>query len=181
MREFSTQGAKATATASPPPALGNLRRRAQTRLSATSRFGRLVRFGAVGISGLVVNLLALALLLLAHLGSRVVGGEALSAIIATQCAVAWNFGLTERWVFKGQRGHWVRRLLPFWVLSCGALIAQLPLAAALQPLLNGSYLLATAMAVCLLMTTRFAVCDLWLYRRRATAGHRARPIPDPVP
>ena len=204
MRELSTHHA-AEATTTPPPRLprpnsasaagtipasarpwagraaGAPRRVALVGLSESGRFGRLVRFGAVGVSGLAVNLLALAVLLITHLGSRVVGGDILSAIIATQLAVAWNFGLTERWVFRGQRGHWMRRLLPFWMLSCAALVAQLPLAAMLQPLLDGSYLMATGAAVCLLMVTRFAVCDLWLYPRRTTVSHRVRPTPDPAP
>ncbi|KHL01962.1 hypothetical protein LK10_13915 [Sinomonas humi] len=96
--------------------------------------------------------------------SPIAGGDAVSAVLATQLAVAWNFALTERWVFKGHPGHWQRRLLPFWALSCATLLVQLPLAAVLQPLLEGSYLLATAAAVCILVVTRFAICDLWLYR-----------------
>lgn len=144
------------------------------RLSTANRFGRLARFAAVGTSGLGVNLLALALLLMAHLGALIVGGDAISAVIATQLAVAWNFALTERWAFTGHRGHWLRRLLPFWALSCATLLAQLPLAATLQPLLGGSYLLATGAAVGILMLTRFTVCDRWLYSRRVTGGHRAR-------
>lgn len=153
---------------------------ASTRPQASPplRLGRLVRFGAVGLSGLVVNLLALALLLAMHLGSQLVGGDALSAILATQVAVAWNFGLTERWVFKASSGHWARRLLPFWILSCAALAAQLPLAAVIQPLFSGSYLLATGAAVGALMVTRFAVCDLWLYRHRAVPGRRVGPLSD---
>ncbi|MEA5454872.1 GtrA family protein [Sinomonas sp. JGH33] len=100
--------------------------------------GRLARFAAVGASGVLVNLGALALLLMAHVGSRITGGEALSAIMATQVAIGWNFTLTERWVFTGHRGHWLRRLFPFWALSCATLLAQLPLAATPLPCAAGS-------------------------------------------
>jgi putative flippase GtrA len=93
------------------------------------------------------------------------GGQIVSAVAATQVAVGWNFALTERWVFPGRPGHWTARLLPFWVLSCGALLAQLPLAAGLQSTLGGSYVLATGAALAILMLARFAVCDRWLYRR----------------
>ena len=77
--------------------------------------------------------------------------------------MGWNFALTEGWVFPGRPGRWTARLLPFWVLNCGALLAQLPLAARLRPVL-GSYVLATGAALVVLMLARFAVCDLWLYR-----------------
>jgi hypothetical protein len=49
-------------------------------------------------------------------------------------------------------------------MNCGALLAQLPLAARLEPMLGGSYLLATGTALAILMLARFAVCDRWLYR-----------------
>jgi len=78
--------------------------------------------------------------------------------------VGWNFALTEGWVFPGRPGRWTARLLPFWVLNCGALLAQLPLAARLQSVLGGSYVLATGTALAILMLARFAVCDRWLYR-----------------
>ncbi len=139
------------------PALGAslslIARLTALRPSSADRFARLARFAVVGVSGLGVNLLALALLLMARPGSLLVGGDALSAVIATQLAVAWNFTLTERWAFGGHGGHWLRRLVPFWVLSCVSLLAQLPLAAALQPLLADSYLLASGAAVGILMLT----------------------------
>jgi putative flippase GtrA len=89
--------------------------------------------------------------------------------------VGWNFALTERWVFPGRPGHWAARLLPFWLLNCGALLAQLPLAARLQSVLGGSYVLATGAALTILMLTRFAVCDRWLYRPARRRSVPARP------
>jgi len=140
-----------------------------------------VRFAVVGGSGVLVNLVALALLLRVAPGAIGTGtGEhIIAAVAATQAAVGWNFALTERWVFPGRPGHWAARLLPFWVINCGALPAQLPLAARLQPVLGGSYLLATGTALVLLMLARFAVCDRWLYRpaERGRAPAR-RPLPE---
>ena len=152
-----------------------LRQLVALRLAVAGRAGRLVRFALVGGSGVVVNLVVLAVLLRVAPGAIGTGpsGHIIAAVAATQVAVGWNFALTERWVFPGRPGHWVARLLPFWVLNCGALLAQLPLAGRLQPLLGGSYVLATGAALVLLMLARFAVCDRWLYRlagrRRATA------------
>jgi dolichol-phosphate mannosyltransferase len=147
-----------------------LRQLAGLRMAAPRRAGRLLRFAMVGGSGVVVNLLVLALLLWAHAGALWAGRQAVAAIAATQVAIGWNFALTERWVFPGRPGHWAGRLFPFWVLNCAALLAQLPLAARLRSLLGGSYLLATAVALAVLILARFAVCDRLLYR---TAGrHR---------
>jgi dolichol-phosphate mannosyltransferase len=147
-----------------------LRQLVGLRLAVTRQAGRLLRFAVVGSSGVVVNLLVLALLLRAHVGASWEGKPAVAAVVATQVAIGWNFALTERWVFPGRPGHWARRLFPFWILNCAALLAQLPLAARLRPLLHDSYLLATAVALAVLILVRFAVCDRVLYR---TAGrHR---------
>lgn len=145
----------------------------QLRAIVPAEFWKLARFGAVGVSGRIVNLVVLAALLLVPLDSLAVGGEVLRAVVSTQIAILWNFALTERWVFKGGRGSWRRRLLPFWALSCTALLAQLPLAGELQSLLGSSYVLATAIAIGLLMVGRFLVCDRWLYRRKASGRRLA--------
>jgi len=151
-----------------------LRQLVALRLAVTGRAGRLARFALIGGSGVVVNLVVLGLLLRALPGAIGTGpgGQIVAAIAATQVAIGWNFALTERWVFPGRPGHWAARLLPFWLLNCGALLAQLPLAARLQSILGGSYLLATATALAILILARFAICDRWLYRpagrRRAT-------------
>jgi dolichol-phosphate mannosyltransferase len=152
-----------------------LRQLVALRLAVAGRAGRLARFAVVGGSGVLVNLVTLAVLLRVTPGAlgAGAGGQMIAAVAATQVAIGWNFALTERWVFPGRPGHWAARLLPFWALSCGALLAQLPLAARLQPVLGGSYLLATGAALALLMLARFAACDRWLYRpakrSRATA------------
>ena len=144
----------------------------------------------VGGSGVLVNLAVLAVLLRVAPGAIAAGAGAriIAAVAATQVAVAWNFALTEQWVFPGRPGHWTARLLPFWLLSCGALLAQLPLAAQLQSVLGGSYVLATGTALAIVMLARFAVCDRWLYRpagrRPAPALWRRRsgpPCSSPVP
>jgi dolichol-phosphate mannosyltransferase len=155
--------------ASAREAVRYLRQLVALRLALSGKAGRLVRFAMVGASGVAVNLLVLAALLRVGVGAVWAGGQIVAAVAATQIAIGWNFALTERWVFPRRPGHWVSRLLPFWALNCGALLAQLPLASRLQPVLGGSYLLATAAALAILILARFAVCDRWLYR---PAGRR---------
>jgi putative flippase GtrA len=154
-----------------------LRQLITLRLAAAGRPGRLVRFALVGGSGVLVNLAALAALLRVTPGAigPGAGGQIIAAVAATQVAVGWNFALTERWVFPGRPGPWAARLLPFWVMNCGALLAQLPLAARLQTVLGGSYVLATGAALVTLMLARFAVCDRWLYRPAERRRASARP------
>ena len=56
---------------------------------------RFARFGVVGVSGLVVNTLVLALM------TDVVGlFYVVSAVIATQASTLWNFCFTEAWVLR---------------------------------------------------------------------------------
>jgi len=161
--------------ASGQEAVRYLRQLIDLRMTVPRRAGRLLRFAMVGGSGVVVNLKVLALLLRAHVGAFWAGRQAAAAIIATQVAIGWNFVLTERWVFRGRARHWAGRLFPFWVLNCAALVAQLPLAARLRPLLGGSYLLATAAALAILILARFAVCDRLLYHPAGSHRATARP------
>jgi dolichol-phosphate mannosyltransferase len=78
-----------------------LRQLVALRLAAAGRAGRLLRFALVGGSGVMVNLVVLAVLLRvtpSALGAGA-GGQIIAAVAATQVAVGWNFALTERWVF----------------------------------------------------------------------------------
>jgi dolichol-phosphate mannosyltransferase len=76
-----------------------LRQLLALRMAAAGRAGRLVRFAMVGGSGVVVNLLILAMLLRTHIAVMWAGGQMVAAIAATQAAIVWNFALTERWVW----------------------------------------------------------------------------------
>lgn len=137
------------------------------RLRVGPELAGLLRFAAVGGSGVLVNLGAVALALRVDGRSSSVEVQALAATFATQVAIAWNFLLTELWVFSGARrgtGRWAR-FAGFWLLNTAALVVQLPLAAALRPLLRGSYLLGTAAALGLLVVVRYLVCRGLLYRR----------------
>jgi dolichol-phosphate mannosyltransferase len=143
-----------------------LRQLLALRLSTDTGLGRFARFGAIGASGVAVNLLALAALL--HLGLTAArgGGEVLAAVLATQVAITWNFVLTERWVFPNRPRHWSARVLPFFALNNLARLAQLPLTARLVVLTGMSYVAATAVAIVALMALRYAVCDALLFRVR---------------
>ena len=57
--------------------------------------GNFIRFLVVGLSGLIVNTVALA-----AFTEFAAFNLLLSALLATQASTLWNFGLTETWVFR---------------------------------------------------------------------------------
>ena len=116
---------------------------------------RVVRFGLVGASGVVVNTVVLALL---------TSGAGLfyvaSALLATEVSICWNFALSERWVFRGTRdGGRLRRFLSFAVVNSLAFALSGPLLWAFVSGLGLHYLLGNLLSISVLMVVRFVVAD----------------------
>ncbi len=141
------------------------------RVSGTSTANRLLRFGIVGASGLVVNLLVLRQLLTIPLLPPGAAQQSICATVATQLALMWNFILTERWVFAGQArsGTLMGRGALFGALGNGSLLVQLPLAAVVAATTHATYLQSTAIVLLGLVMLRFTLLDRLLYCR---AGRR---------
>jgi glycosyltransferase involved in cell wall biosynthesis len=133
----------------------------------------LTRFGLVGLSGLVVNTALLAAL--TEVG-RI--HYLVSAVLATQGSTLWNFVLTDRWVFAGRihRRSPRSRAAMFFVMNNAALLLRVPLLAALATGLGLNYLVANVISLAVLMLTRYAVADTWIWRgsRAAEAGAAAK-------
>jgi dolichol-phosphate mannosyltransferase len=122
--------------------------------------GPMGRFGLVGASGLAVNTLALALL----------AGAAgvhylLAAALATQASTAWNYALTEGWVFRGRAGRHrpLHRAAIFFAINNAALAARVPVLYVLTTGLGINYLASNLMTLVLLFAVRFALADRWLW------------------
>ncbi len=137
------------------------------------RFGedwmRFVRFGLTGISGLGVNTALMAL------ATEVFGLHYLiSAALATQGSTAWNFGLTETWVFGSRNGSQGRfaRLVQFWLMNNAALAVRGPILYALTSLLGVNYLISNLITLVIVMLARFAVSDRLIWKERDTAASR---------
>jgi putative flippase GtrA len=128
-----------------------------------SRFGRLVRFAAVGITGLVVNQLAL------WAATDGIGIHyVVSAILATQLSTAWNFALSEWWVFKAERtGRWTR-LFWFSVMNNAWLAARVPFLFMLTEWVGLHYLLSNFIALAASTLARFAIADTWIWTGRGS-------------
>jgi dolichol-phosphate mannosyltransferase len=129
----------------------------------------MVRFAAVGISGIVVNQLVLWL--------WVAGGDhhyLLGAVVATQGSSTWNFCLTERWVFPatGGRRLWGRFLL-FLAMNNSTLLLRVPLLALLTSVFGLHYLLSNLVTLVALFLLRFLVSDRLIWKRNGAAAAAA--------
>jgi dolichol-phosphate mannosyltransferase len=122
------------------------------------RFGRLFRFAAVGVSGLLVNQLAL-WAATDGLGIHYV----VSAILATQLSTAWNFALSEWWVFKAERTGRFTRLFWFAVMNNAWLAARVPFLFVLTEWAGLHYLLSNFIALAASTLARFAIADTWIW------------------
>ena len=127
------------------------------------RLRRFTRFGLVGVTGIVVNEVALA-------AAVAIGApELLGVAIATQCSSLWNFALVERWAFRGtafQRrlGH---RLLMFFAVNNVALLLRGPIILGLKQVGVG-VLLGNLVSLVVLIIARFALSDSWVWGKVET-------------
>jgi dolichol-phosphate mannosyltransferase len=125
-----------------------------------ARFGR---FGVVGLSGLVVNTV-----LLAVLADVLNVYYVAAAVLATQGSTLWNFGLTEAWVFSDRRHKrpLSHRLSMFLVMNNAALVLRIPLLFVLTSGLGVHYLVSNLISLGALTVLRFAVADTWIWKTR---------------
>jgi dolichol-phosphate mannosyltransferase len=136
------------------------------RLLWTLRIGGLVasfaRFGLVGVTGLLVNSLALfAFVELA--GMHYLAG----ALLATQVSTLWNFAGTEFWVFRGRPMARTRlsRLALYAVMNNIALALRTPVLVLLTSVLGVQYLVSNIASLILLTVIRYCVADVWIWAR----------------
>lgn len=127
------------------------------RLAGTEGFAR---FLAVGISGLVVNNLALA-------GFIELTGlhYLLSAILATQVSTLWNFRLTEAWVFKQRptKHSMLSRLVSFLLINNLLLILRGPLLALMVDQFGMHYLISNLVSLGAITLLRYFMADRWIW------------------
>jgi dolichol-phosphate mannosyltransferase len=107
----------------------------------------------IGVSGLVINTVALWLL----------AGPArinylVAAVVATQFSSAWNFALVDVFVYRGvKRLTWPRRLAGFLLAGNVALLVRVPLLALLVTGLGFHYLVANVFTMVATFLGRFAL------------------------
>lgn len=126
---------------------------------------RFARFAAVGLSGIIVNSLALAMFTeIFHIYYLV------SAVLATQLSTLWNFLLTEFWVFADRRGHSSIgiRMIGFFVLNNALLLVRGPTLSSLVQHLDVNYIIANLISIAIATVVRYLVADrlLWAQGKR---------------
>jgi len=121
-----------------------------------------LKFLTVGVSGLVVNSLALAAF------TELAGIQyVLSAAIATQASTLWNFAGTEWWVFGKRevgRSFW-QRLVSFLLMNNGMLLVRAPLLAWLVSRLGMHYILANLISLFAMTVLRYLVADKLIWNK----------------
>ena len=125
-----------------------------------------LRFGLVGVSGIVVNQLILVA------ATETVGiVYVVSAGVATLGSTTWNFLLADRWVFAGRdlRRTATRRYVAFLALNVALLAARIPMLWLLTELGRIHYAWSNLITLVSLFAIRVLIADQWLWRSRSDA------------
>ncbi len=117
---------------------------------------KFIKFGVVGVSGLVINTLAL-LLAVDGIGLDYLVG----VVLATQASTVWNFVFSELWVFDGSQGLRAKlsRFGRFWLLNNSALLLRGPIIWVLTDGLSVHYAVSNIVSLVLIMLMRYAISD----------------------
>lgn len=120
---------------------------------------QLIRFGAVGASGYVVNLAVFALCV------HAVGVDyRLSAVIAWIVSVLNNFWLNRHWTFRARQAHAVRQGVRFFTVSLVAFGFSYLVLIGLVDGAGMTKVLAQAIAVAAGMPLNFVGQKLWSFK-----------------
>ena len=120
---------------------------------------QLVKFGVVGASGYLVNLIVYALLL-KEAGLHYVAAATGSFLVAA----SWNYGWNRTWTFRAQRGNFGIQGIRFFIVSATVYGANIGLLAALVSSGLGK-IVAQAIAIILVTPLNFLGNKLWSFRR----------------
>src|SRR5215217_509999 len=132
------------------------------RMAGNANF---VRFLLVGVSGLVVN--SLALYAFTELASLPI---LISAAIATQVSTLWNFGLTETWVFGKRETErpFLQRLVSFLLVNNLLLVVRGPIMTLLVDRGGVHYLVANLVSLFAMTVLRYLLADKWIWNKDKT-------------
>lgn len=147
---------------------------------------QLLKFGAVGGAGIVVNLIVFSLLESTVFNTRSMHlGAIYSTIVATVCAIAVNWVGNRFWAFREhRRADAGREVLEFFAVSLVGLLIPLACVWISHYVLHYESRLADSIAnnvVGLILGTvfRFALYRLWVYAPHRSAAARAAASPSP--
>jgi dolichol-phosphate mannosyltransferase len=150
-------GSREPVSAAPAPASGSLAALLRA-VRSPSHWVQLMRFGAVGASGYVVNLAVYSLALSANVDYR--AGATAAFVVALVNNFAWN----RLWTFRDARGHLGNQAFRFVVVSVAAFLLALALLSVLVRDLGSPKLFAQALAIVAVTPFSFLANKLWSFR-----------------
>jgi dolichol-phosphate mannosyltransferase len=137
-----------------------LENRAVQALRRPHNWIQLAKFGIVGLSGYVVNLVVYAFLL-KQVGLHYLLAATGSFLVAATNNYIWN----RLWTFRHQRGHVAYQGLRFLVVAALAYGANLLLLTGLVEVVGVDKIVAQAIAIVLVTPLNFIGNKLWSFRR----------------
>jgi len=140
--------------------LSVLENRAVRALRRPHNWIQLAKFGVVGLSGYVVNLVVYAFLL-KQVGLHYLVAASVSFLVAATNNYVWN----RLWTFRHQRGHVAYQGLRFLVVAVLAYGANLLVLTGLVEVVGVDKIVAQAIAIVLVTPLNFIGNKLWSFRR----------------
>jgi dolichol-phosphate mannosyltransferase len=138
--------------------VGQMRTRPPSTRDRLREFGRMVAFGLIGLSGVVVNTAALWFFYEAVNLHHLVG-----AALATQVSTTWNFFLVDSLIYRRQRSTgWLARGSRFYILNNLLLLLRLPVLHVMVVFGMG-VLWANGITLAALFLVRFLISDRVIY------------------
>lgn len=131
---------------------------------------RLIKFGAVGASGVGVNLALL------YLFTDIAGLHYIaSTFIAIEASIITNFYLNNRWTFGDRRGtRLLSRLVKFNAVSGVGVGLNIGLMALLVEVVGVYYLLAEFMAILCVFGWNYVLSNRYVWRKGLINEHRRK-------
>ena len=138
-------------------------------VTSPTGFGRFIRFGLVGLSGVFVDM-PIFLALCNYAGVP----DLLAILPAYAAATVWNFTFNDLWTFRDRRERTKRSALTrfgkYVVVSLPPLAYRLAAYWPLKEVVDYQRLLAYAIAIVVGMAWNFGVNFLWTWRKRSREG-----------
>lgn len=148
------------------------------RLRFPEPTARLAGFALIGASGLIVNES-----LLAAFTEGAGFNYLASAMLATQAAIVWNFGLTERWIYSRRPCHydWRSRFASFVLICTTAQLLTTPILLGLVAVAGLPYLVANLVAIGASTGCRFTLAESVVWKRGTAPDGLSKGSGTPAP
>jgi dolichol-phosphate mannosyltransferase len=137
--------------------LSVLENRAVQALRRPHNWIQLAKFGVVGVSGYVINLVVYALLL--GLGAH------WAAAIAFVVSAANNYWWNRHWTFAHAKGHFAYQGIRFFIVSAAAFVANQLWLFVFLDWLGWGKIVSQAVSIILVMPLNFLGNKLWSFKR----------------